>query len=412
MKMSELTETRLRIRAQVSERDPMTMRFVLDHDVQPGQSVDSAASDGDLPPLPAALLAIAGLERVHVSGATIRLRRAPEADWADLKPRIAPVIREVLATCDRPLGDAQEPQDAISDDSRLRDRVQDLLDSQANPAIASHGGKVSVDRVEDARVFLRFAGGCQGCAASSRTLRDGIETMLRAALPDIAEIIDVTDHDAGASPYYRASDGASPKLARPLPGSVVDQSDGALRIDPAFLAQRLGLTPDVVTAGMANGDIERQVTTRATEAGTVTQVAIFTPTRAFAADLHQDGQVFEVPPPRRPARTTAAAQALADRLRAHLDRLGPEPGTITYGALTRALGMYMPGSVRKVTEALETTMRQDAAAGRKFVAARVVNRQSGLPGKGFFDLAQSLGTPLVATSEALADYRRAHPQRP
>jgi hypothetical protein len=52
----------------------------------------------------------------------------------------------------------------------------------------------------------------------------------------------------------------------------------------------------------------------------------------------------------------------------------------------------MPGSVGKITAALETTMREDAVAGRPFIAARAVSRgRSGLPGKGFFDLARTLG---------------------
>jgi hypothetical protein len=265
--------------------------------------------------------------------------------------------------------------------------------------------------VEKARVHLRFAGGCQGCAASSQTLREGIETMLRAALPEIAEIIDVTDHDAGVNPYYTSDDGPSPKLTRPVPASVVDRSDGELRIDPEYLAQRLGLTPETVMAGFANGDIERTVETRAGQSGPITRVAVFAPTRAWAADLHDNGRIFEVPPPRRPTPEKVQDPSLADRLRAHLERLGPEEIPITYGALARAVGLYLPGSVRKVTQALETTMREDAAAGRPFVAAQVVNRHSGVPGQGFFDLADQLGTPLVPDPAVLARYRQSLPAR-
>jgi hypothetical protein len=67
-------------------------------------------------------------------------------------------------------------------------------------------------------------------------------------------------------------------------------------------------------------------------------------------------------------------------------------GTASYGAIARALGLWMPGSVRRVTRALEDTMRQDAHKGRPFIAARAVSRAAeGLPGKGFFDLARDLG---------------------
>jgi hypothetical protein len=56
------------------------------------------------------------------------------------------------------------------------------------------------------------------------------------------------------------------------------------------------------------------------------------------------------------------------------------------------MGLYLPGSVGKITDALDATMHQDADAGQPFIAARAVNRGSAqLPGKGFFDLARSLG---------------------
>ncbi|KNX43395.1 Fe/S biogenesis protein NfuA [Roseovarius tolerans] len=407
--MSDLTPPKRRVRVQASDRDPMTMRFLLDSDVQPGSSASFTAAEAESAPLASALFAIDGVEQVQVGGASIHVRRGAGAEWTDLKPRIAEAIRRVLDTCDHPLGTAQPPRD---DDARLLDQVQDLLDRQANPAIAAHGGSVSVDRVEKARVHLRFAGGCQGCAASSQTLREGIETMLRAALPEIAEIIDVTDHDAGVNPYYTSNDAPSPKLTRPVPASVVDHSEGELRIDPEFLARRLGLTPETLSAGLANGDIERHVETRTGQSGPITRVSVFAPTRSWAADLHDNGRIFEVPPPRREARTEARTATLTDRVRAHLNSLDTDARPITYSALARALGLYLPGSVRKVTQALEATMREDAAADRPFVAAGVVNRHSGLPGKGFFDLAQALGRAIPEDQEALATYRQRLTTRP
>ncbi len=85
------------------------------------------------------------------------------------------------------------------------------------------------------------------------------------------------------------------------------------------------------------------------------------------------------------------AATLADRVRRHLATLPRSAPTASYGAIARALGLWMPGSVRMVTRALEDTMREDAKKGQPFIAARAVSRASGnLPGKGFFDLARDL----------------------
>jgi Fe/S biogenesis protein NfuA len=84
----------------------------------------------------------------------------------------------------------------------LGDRVQSVFDELVNPRIAAHGGAVELVDVEESRIFVRMTGGCQGCAASALTLRQGIERMVREEIPEVAEIIDLTDHDAGSNPYY------------------------------------------------------------------------------------------------------------------------------------------------------------------------------------------------------------------
>jgi len=84
----------------------------------------------------------------------------------------------------------------------MAERVQRVIDEVINPGIAAHGGFVELVDVSDDTLYLRMGGGCQGCAASAATLRQGIERMVRQEVPEIQEIIDVTDHTAGANPYY------------------------------------------------------------------------------------------------------------------------------------------------------------------------------------------------------------------
>ena len=91
------------------------------------------------------------------------------------------------------------------EDSRIRAKIQDLLDTAINPAVAGHGGVVSLVDVKDKMVYLQMGGGCQGCGMVDVTLKQGIETMIREELPEVVEILDVTDHAAGQNPYSAAS---------------------------------------------------------------------------------------------------------------------------------------------------------------------------------------------------------------
>jgi Fe/S biogenesis protein NfuA len=85
--------------------------------------------------------------------------------------------------------------------------IQELLDTQVNPAVASHGGHIELVDVHDNIVYIRFGGGCQGCGMVSVTLNQGVEQAIHEAFPEIREIVDVTDHAAGTNPYYQSSKG-------------------------------------------------------------------------------------------------------------------------------------------------------------------------------------------------------------
>ena len=82
------------------------------------------------------------------------------------------------------------------------ERVRMLLDQEINPTIAAHGGVVRMVDYEDGTVFLAFGGGCHGCGMVDVTLKQGIETRIREAVPEVAEVVDTTDHSSGENPYY------------------------------------------------------------------------------------------------------------------------------------------------------------------------------------------------------------------
>ncbi len=113
----------------------------------------------------------------------------------------SPAPPETLAVSDESVRSDGEQ----GEDSRLRAKIQDLLDTAINPAVAGHGGVVSLVDVKDKMVYLQMGGGCQGCGMADVTLKQGIETMIREELPEVVEILDVTDHAAGQNPYSAAS---------------------------------------------------------------------------------------------------------------------------------------------------------------------------------------------------------------
>jgi Fe/S biogenesis protein NfuA len=94
---------------------------------------------------------------------------------------------------------SRPPADLSGD---VAQRVIQVLETQVNPSIASHGGQAELVAVEEGVAYLRLSGGCQGCGMATVTLSQGIEVAIRESVPEVTSVVDVTDHASGANPYY------------------------------------------------------------------------------------------------------------------------------------------------------------------------------------------------------------------
>ena len=84
-------------------------------------------------------------------------------------------------------------------------KVVEVLAVQINPQIAAHGGYAELVAVDGSIAYLRMGGGCQGCGMAAVTLSQGIEVAILDSVPEITEVVDVTDHAGGTNPYYEAA---------------------------------------------------------------------------------------------------------------------------------------------------------------------------------------------------------------
>lgn len=84
----------------------------------------------------------------------------------------------------------------------VAERVQRLIETEINPAVAAHGGVIQFLGVRDDKVYLSFGGGCHGCGMVDVTLKQGVEARIRELIPEVLEVVDTTDHASGENPYY------------------------------------------------------------------------------------------------------------------------------------------------------------------------------------------------------------------
>jgi Fe-S cluster biogenesis protein NfuA len=134
---------------------------------------------------------VATLEVTGSPGAVLPLAKRIEAQVRDRVPEVTAV--RIIAPGQQPL-----PESAGS----LAEQARHILDTEINPAVAAHHGHVTLDGTDRGLVRIRLEGGCQGCSLAEVTIRQGIEPLLRARMPDLAGVVDVTDHEAGTRPFF------------------------------------------------------------------------------------------------------------------------------------------------------------------------------------------------------------------
>lgn len=102
---------------------------------------------------------------------------------------------------DGPMSGFKVTRERKEGEDLLLSQIQDIIENEINPAVAMHGGMITLLDVEDKRVFVQMGGGCAGCGMADVTLKSGIEGRLKQLDPEI-EVVDTTDHASGDNPYY------------------------------------------------------------------------------------------------------------------------------------------------------------------------------------------------------------------
>jgi Fe-S cluster biogenesis protein NfuA len=181
--------------------DPSVCRFIVDRPVYPDRSYNCSgpeAAKGS--PLLEALFEIDGVDRAFVADNVIVVAKDGDTEWKVLGKTVGAVIREQIASGKTLINrneSASEKREAA-----IRSKIEELFEKHLNPGIASHGGFIKLEDVKGSVVYLSMGGGCQGCGSAKATLKMGVERAVFSQVPEVTEVVDVTDHAAGTNPYY------------------------------------------------------------------------------------------------------------------------------------------------------------------------------------------------------------------
>lgn len=184
--------------------DGATITFMLGGPLLEGYSLwVQSREDAAQSPLAQRLFEVEGVEGIFLYDVYLTLLRrrdtAPDLDAlvADALQRLRGHIAAGAPAI------APEYLKSLPGEAEIRARLQDVLDTEINPVIAEHDGRIDIERIEGNTVYVSMSGGCQGCAASALTMQQFVDEAFRRAVPCLGAILDMTDHEAGLDPYYR-----------------------------------------------------------------------------------------------------------------------------------------------------------------------------------------------------------------
>jgi Fe-S cluster biogenesis protein NfuA len=195
----------VQIVSDIDLRNPGICRFTSTRTLYVGTKTISSVNEAEGLPLAEKLIGLPGVEKLQLIGHLLVVTRTANRKWEQLVDEIKSVLTSYLVS-----GQALTPDDVHEKMMLMgrstKEKVQYLIDMQINPGVAEHGGSVGIVDVKGDILYVRLYGGCQGCGAADFTLKQGIETIVKRAVPEIVHIIDLTNHNAGMNPYYRRPD--------------------------------------------------------------------------------------------------------------------------------------------------------------------------------------------------------------
>ncbi len=140
-------------------------------------------------PLAESIFDIGGIENVLIASDMVSVTKSQDSSWEDLSPQIMAEILDFAATGASAFleADTESP-----DKESLMKRISGLVAARIRPALNKDGGDIELKNFSNGVLWVELTGKCAGCPYAMRTLKDGVEKILKAYIPEVNEVKPVT----------------------------------------------------------------------------------------------------------------------------------------------------------------------------------------------------------------------------
>ena len=173
--------------------NPNTLKYAVNRQLlQKGAANFTSKAEADQrSPLASKLFSIAGISAVMIGKNFVTVTKTEEGDWDLVHKNCSNLIQSHLTQNEVILNEAEPTEDHKGGQSDIENKIREILDQEIRPAVAMDGGDITFEKFEDGIVYLYLQGSCSGCPSSTATLKVGIETRLKNAIPEVQEVVSV-----------------------------------------------------------------------------------------------------------------------------------------------------------------------------------------------------------------------------
>lgn len=170
--------------------NPSTLKYVVDRRLLDRGAVNITTPQvaEEKSPLARKLMGIPGISAVMIGGNFVTITKGDEGEWDEVNDKVMETIDQHL-TNNEPIVNAGAIPAPVETGGAIEQRIREILEAEIRPAVMMDGGDITLDKFEDGTVFLHMRGSCSGCPSSTATLKMGIETRLREAIPEVNEVV-------------------------------------------------------------------------------------------------------------------------------------------------------------------------------------------------------------------------------
>jgi Fe-S cluster biogenesis protein NfuA len=195
----------IKILAEPSIADSKSCNFFISRLLYNGYAYFSNENEAkEFSSMAESLFGLKDVDSVLIKKNVVKLTLNNEPDWKSYIPEVESAIREQLSVDKLQVSEkySQVDKKNFPLDVWIQEQVEAILDNEINPSLAMHGGYVKLVDIGDSKVYMEFGGGCHGCQHVRMTLKEGVEKRVRSLVPEVDEVIDITDHSTGRNPFY------------------------------------------------------------------------------------------------------------------------------------------------------------------------------------------------------------------